>query len=331
MAFSDTSPGDLLQASGCYWQTCALHAGAMLDVFSPLAEGPLAAAPLAARLGCDARALGMLLDALCAMGLLDKDAEAYSLQGAAARYLVKSSPDYIGFIIRHHHRLMASWARLPEAVRTGMPIRRSDSAKEEGREDFLMGMYNLASAIAPGLAKSLDLGGAATLLDLGGGPGTYAAHFCLANPGLRATVYDLPTSEAFAREVAARHGVGDRVGFVAGDYLEDEIPGGFDVAWLSQILHAQTPEECGTIIAKAARALRPGGLLFIHEFLLDDAMDGPLFPALFSLNMLLGTQGGQSYSEGQLRAMLAAAGFTDVTRLDFRGPNDSGVLRAVAG
>ncbi|MFP5239693.1 MAG: methyltransferase [Acidobacteriota bacterium] len=244
---------------------------------------------------------------------------------------MKSSPDYIGFIIRHHHRLMASWARLPEAVRTGGPIPRTDSAKEEGREDFLMGMYNLASAIAPGLAKSLDLGGAARLLDLGGGPGTYAVHFCLANPGLRATVYDLPTSEAFAREVAQRHGVAGRVDFVAGDYLAEGLPGGFDVAWLSQILHAQSPEECGTIIAKAARALRPGGLLFIHEFLLDDAMDGPLFPALFSLNMLLGTQGGQSYSGGQLRAMLAAAGFKDVTRLDFRGPNDSGILRAVAG
>ncbi|MFP5239692.1 MAG: methyltransferase dimerization domain-containing protein [Acidobacteriota bacterium] len=72
MAFSGTNPGELLQVSGCYWQTCALHTGAMLDVFSPLAQGPLEAGPLAGRLGCDARALGMLLDALCAMGLLAK-------------------------------------------------------------------------------------------------------------------------------------------------------------------------------------------------------------------------------------------------------------------
>ena len=223
---------------------------------------------------------------------------------------------------------MASWTKLPEAVRTGRPVRMHTAQGEEGREAFLMGMFNLAMAIAPGLARSIDLTGRARLLDLGGGPGTYACQFCLANPGLQATIFDLPTSEPFAKTVSARFHVEDRVAFVAGDYLADPLPQGFDVAWLSQILHGEGPQDCLAIIKKAAGAVRPGGLVFVHEFLLDDHAPGPLFPALFSLNMLLGTPGGQSYSEGQIRDMLLEAGAGEVTRLAFRGPSDSAVLCA---
>jgi len=327
------TPAALLQISGCYWETCALHAGVMLDVFTPLGGGASTAGGLASLLGCDARALGMLLNALTAMGLLAKSGPNYSLTGLSGEFLDKRSPRYLGHVIRHHHRLMASWAQLPESVRTGRPLRelvnRGDDAA--GREDFLMGMFDLALAIAPGLAGSIDLSGRKRLLDLGGGPGTYAVHFCLANPGLTASVFDLAASRPFAESVSQRFGVSDRVDFVAGDYLRDPVPGGYDVAWLSQIFHAEGPEGCRTILGKAASALRPGGLLFIHEFMLDDAMDGPEFAALFSLNMLLGTAHGQSYSEGQLREMMEGAGARDITLLDFVGPNDSRVLCGVVG
>ena len=326
------APSELLALSGGYWSACALHAGVMLDVFTPLdqtAAGALSAKELAAILACDPRALGMLLDALAAMGLLIKTGEAYGLGSSARQHLVRTAPGYIGFIIRHHHRLMASWSRLPEAVRTGRPVRSGASRGDEGREDFLLGMFNLASAIAPGLAKGIDLSQRKRLLDLGGGPGTYAIHFCLANPGLQATVFDLPGTKTFAEATITRLGVSGRVDFQAGNYLLDPVPGGFDAVWLSQILHAEGPEGCTAILGKAAGALNPGGVIFVHEFMLDKAMDGPEFPALFSLNMLLGTAAGQAYSEEQLRDMLARAGGSDIRRLDFRGPNDSGVLRAV--
>lgn len=326
-----TTPAALLQISGGYWKTCALHAGVMLDVFTHIGDEAMTAARLAARVDCDARALAMLLNALSAMGLLVKSGQDYSLAGPAREYLDKRSPRHIGYMIRHHHRLMASWARLPESIRTGRPQRERTSTGEdaEDREDFLMGMFNLALAIAPGLAKTLDLSGRKRLLDLGGGPGTYAVHFCLANPGLTASVFDLATSRPFAESVSQRFGVSDRVDFQAGDYLLDPVPGGYDVVWLSQILHAEGPEGCMTILRKAVRALTPGGLLFVHEFMLDDAMDGPEFATLFSLNMLLGTAHGQAYAEGEIRGMLERAGVRDIQRLDFSGPNDSRVLYGV--
>lgn len=332
----DPSPGPLLAMSGAYWRACALHAGVVLDVFTPLAEAPATPQDLALRLGCDPRALGMLLRALGSMGLLARTGEAYALTGQSRLFLASGSPRYVGHIIRHHHNLVDSFARLDESVRSGRANRPGVGAGEAASEDFLLGMFNIAMGIAPGLALRLDalllaaglpgLAGRSRLLDLGGGPGTYAIQFCLANPGLAATILDLPGTRPVAEATVARFGVADRVGFQPGDYTTDPLPGGFDLAWLSQVLHAEAPATAAELVRRAAAALNPGGVLLVHEFLLRDDHDGPEFPALFSLNMLLGTEGGQSYSEGEVRAMLEGAGLKRVCRLDFAGPNDSGLI-----
>ncbi len=148
-------------------------------------------------------------------------------------------------------------------------------------------------------------------------------------PGLRATVYDLPATGPYARKTIERFGLSDRIDFVAGDYLKEDIPGSYDVAWLSQILHAEGPEDCQRMIGKAASVLEPGGLLLIHEFILDNTMDGPLQPALFSLNMLLGTESGRSYSEGEIIEMLEKAGAKAVKRISPQFPIESGIITGV--
>jgi hypothetical protein len=336
------NPGPILALSGAYWKSCAVHAAVALDVFTPLAAGPLTAGALAAMLGCDARALGMLLGALCPLGLLVKQGEAFALTESSAAFLVSTSPRYQGHIIRHHRNLFESFGLLDEAVRTGRRVRGGVQWTEADRQDFLLGMFNMAMGIAPRLAPQLGgllaeaglpgLAGGARLLDLGGGPGTYAIHFCLAQPDLSAVVFDLPTTHPFAETTAQRFGLGygpgQRLDFVAGDYTRDELPGGFDLAWLSHILHGESPDMAAAIVRKAAGALASGGVLLVHEFVLHDTLDGPEFPALFSLNMLLGTDGGQAYSAAQLREMLAAAGLVDLRELGFTGPNNT---RIVAG
>ncbi|MCP4723257.1 MAG: class I SAM-dependent methyltransferase, partial [Desulfobacteraceae bacterium] len=118
------------------------------------------------------------------------------------------------------------------------------------------------------------------------------------------------------------------ISFIPGDYTRDNfcLDQKFDTAWLSHILHGEGPEMAEKIIARAAAALRPGGKIFIHDFILDNTMDSPLFPALFSLNMFLGTKQGQSYSEEQLVDMLTNQGVKNIVRLDFAGPTQSGIL-----
>ncbi len=321
------SPAELLQLSGGYWGTCALHAGVKLDLFSYAGK----VSELAQATASDVRGLEMLLIALTALGLMEKNGDRYSATASAATYLSRTSPHYLGHIIMHHHHLMDGWAHLDESVRSGAPLRErvSHDHDETARESFEMGMFNLAMLIAPRIVSHVDLRGRRRLIDLGGGPGTYAIHFCQANPQLTATVYDLPTTRPFAEKTIASFGLSDRVSFYAGDFINDAVPGGFDVAWLSHILHSEGPEGCAVTLRRAVAALEPGGMLMVQEFILDNNMEGPLHPALFSLNMLLGTPQGRAYSQLQLEEMMTAAGIGSIRRLELALPNGAGVLAGI--
>ena len=318
--------GKILEVSGSYWHACTLHAGVKLDLFSRIEAGDNTAEEIAGGLGYNVRGVAVLLDALAAMGLIVKAKSRYSNTPASKSLLVKGSPQYIGYMIMHHHHLVEAWSRLDQAVRTGKPARERGVFDEEERESFLMGMFNMAMGIAPGLAGQIDLAGRQHLLDLGGGPGTYAIHFCLANPNLKATVADLTTTRPFAEKTISRFGLSDRVDFAPCNYLEDDIKGSYDVAWLSHILHGEGPDECQMIIKKAVSALEQGGLILIHDFILNDTSDGPLFPAIFSLNMLINTDRGRSYTEEQIKEMMIEAGLTNIKRLAFEGPTESGIM-----
>ncbi|MGD9950407.1 MAG: methyltransferase [Desulfobulbus sp.] len=322
---------ELLQISGYYWRTCTLHAGVKMDLFSPLGQAPMTAEALARLLHADPRGLEMLLNGLCAMELLEKEGQDFRCNEFSATYLSKHSPQYMGHIIMHHHYLVEAWNKLDQAVQTGAPVRKNSSHDTDGREreSFLMGMFNLANHLAPQLAEQLDLGGKERLLDLAGGPGTYAIHFCKKYPQLEAVVVDLPTTRPFAEATIARFGLSDRIRFLAGDVLEDPIGSGFDVVWISHLLHSLAPGTCQSVVDKATGALARGGQVLIQEFILEDNRTKPLHPALFSLNMLLGTTSGQAYSERDLLTMLNRAGMVAVHRLPITLPNGAGVMSGI--
>jgi len=324
------NPDQLLEISGKFWETCTLHAGVKLNLFTVIGNEQLTSEDVAQRLNGNKRGVTMLLNALTAMNLLVKKDDKYSNTKTSTSFLSKDSPRYMGYMIMHHHHLVDSWSKLDQAVKTGTPVRtRIPHSNGESRESFLMGMFNLAMNLAPRLATKINLSDRCHLLDLGGGPGTYAIHFCLENPRLKATVYDLPTTGPFARKTIEKFGLTDRIDFMDGNYLEEEIEGVYDVAWLSHIFHGEGPEDCEKIIGKAVSALEPGGMIIVHDFILNNTMNGSLFPALFSLNMLLNTAHGQSYSEKQVVDMLAGAGVKEIQRIPFHSPNDSGIITGI--
>ncbi|MCP4744852.1 MAG: methyltransferase domain-containing protein [Desulfobacteraceae bacterium] len=322
--------GSLLQLSGAYWQAFTVHTGVKLDLFTLLDEKPLSVDQVASRAKSDIRGMKMLLNALSAIGLLRSKEDCYHCSTEAKRYLSKNSADYIGYMILHHHHLAPSWAMLDQAVKTGEPVRDRTAVNEDTwREAFLMGMHTSARLHAPGIVERLDLSNNKRFLDMGGGPGTYAVHFCRKFKNLSAIVFDLATTRPFAEKIISQYNLSDRISFLPGNFLMDDIGGPYDTVWMSHILHAESSVNCQMLIKKAADAIEPGGILIIHEFILNDSMDEPLFPALFSLNMLLGTTAGQSYCEKHLCGMLEKAGISKITRDTYCGPNQSGILWGV--
>ncbi|MBU1169706.1 MAG: methyltransferase [Proteobacteria bacterium] len=323
---------EILETSSSYWRTCTLHTGVKLGIFTLLGDAQKDVSMICHELKGNERGVTALVNALCAMGLLVKEGDFYKNTPESLRFLSKDSPEYSGFIIMHHHHLMDSWNRMSESVESGKPCRkRASHAGETERESFLMGMFNLAVGMAPALAEALDLSEKTRLLDFGGGPGTFAIHFCKRNPQLLATVFDLPTTRTFAEKTIERFGLSNRIDFQEGSFTDRQISlrHSYDVAFLSHVIHAEGPEGAEQIIKHAVSALKPGGSLYIHEFILDNTMASPLFPALFSINMLVGTEKGQAYSEQQLISMMKKQGIRDISRLDYTGPSTSGILGGI--
>lgn len=324
-------PGEILGVSGAFWKSLALHAAVRLELFTAIGSKSLTGGEVAEEIAGDERGVTTLLNALAGMELLEKEEDRFRNTSPGALFLVKGSPRYVGYMIRHHANLVDSWGRLDEAVRTGRPVRNRAAEPDGSLEDFLLGMHNNSMGFAPRAAREIPLGGRRKLLDLGGGPGTWAIQFALANPELRATVFDLPSTRPYAEQTINRFDVSERVTFHPGDFTADELPCCYDVAWLSHILHGEGPDTCREIVARAVAALEPGGLIMIHDFILEEDGATPPFPALFSLNMLTGTDGGRSYTKDELREMLAAAGVTEVKLLPFLGPAESRIMAGIVG
>ncbi|HKJ64537.1 MAG TPA: methyltransferase dimerization domain-containing protein, partial [Desulfopila sp.] len=164
---NDWNVGKLLNISSGYWKGCTLQAAVRLDIFSHIGNDCVAVDEVAEKADTDQVATEMLLDALAAIALLEKTDTCYGNTGFSRNYLVRSSPQYMGHIILHHHHILDGWAQLDTAVATGRPADKRSYGAEIERQSFLFGMYNLAMGLAPELAKRIDLNGCRRLLDLG--------------------------------------------------------------------------------------------------------------------------------------------------------------------
>jgi len=323
------NPGSLLGMSGYYWRSCVLHAAVKLDLFTVIGDDSLTAETLADRIRADSDGTARLLNALAAMKLVTKNDDRFANTSAGARFLSAASPEYIGHMILHHHFLMESWQQLDRSVATGKPVRTTLAFGDPAvREAFINAMSTTAMLMAPRLAGHVKLSGRRALLDLGGGAGMYAIAFCKTNPDLSAWVLDLPSSQPLAMQAIERFNMTGRVHFLAGDYVNEDLPGTYDAVWMSHILHGEGPDTCSRLLEKVYRVLDPGGMVAVHDLILEENRTAPLFPVLFSLNMLTGTAEGRAYTNRELTLMLRGAGFTDVERLSYAGPTDSGIITA---
>jgi SAM-dependent methyltransferase len=236
--------------------------------------------------------------------------------------------DYLRLITSH----WTDWGRLLESVKTGLPLDHGKPDEPDYRRRFTWAMHHRTLETAPKIAAQIDLHGARTLLDLGGGPGTYAMAFLAKNPMLRATVCDRPAALDVAKEIASTHKAGARLSYLPLDLLTEAIPGSYDVIWYSNVLHIYAPQDNQALFRRALAALNPGGRLLIQDAFLHDRKG--LFPeeaSLFALSMLLFTERGNTYSAVETRAWLTEAGFERIKVLRMKkGTEDweDGILEA---
>ncbi len=324
------TPEKLLETSGAYWNACTIHAAVRLDIFSKLYAQPLNITQLAKECVCDVRGMELLATALLGMDFLQKDInQLITLTSFARQYLCRQSPEYMGYILLHEADGVPAWQVLHEAVKTGRPHQSVVAEHiDQERENFLLGMHNFASTHASETTKKISMQGKKHLLDLGGATGTYAVHFCQQHPELHATIFDLPTTKHLAQKVIVENKMQDRIQFVGGNFMQDALPTGYDVVWISHILHAFSPNECRELLAKVWANMPTGVMLYIQEFVLNDERNGPEYAGLFGLNMLVYTQGGQTYSTKDICEMLQELGAINILKLDLDLPSDADIIQA---
>lgn len=305
-------PERLRAAASAYWESCTLHAAVRCGLTEALATGPASEAELAPRLGLDPRGLAILVRALLGLDLVREQEGRLVLNPGVAEHFTLGSPRDLSNMVLHMADMVGDWAKLAECVRQGRPVERPalDQPGPAPRAHFYRAMRDIARQQAPGMAGRVGLKDGQHLLDLGGGPGVYGLTFADEVPGLQATVFDLPQAREHFQAEAALHPGAERVDFREGDFHRDDLGGPYDVAWLSQILHGEGPEDCAKLVRAAAQALKPGGWLWVQEFVVQ--IPGHPWPGLFGLNMLINTPQGQAYTAAEIKAMLSQAGLVQV-------------------
>jgi precorrin-6B methylase 2 len=324
---------DILEMARGFQAASVVIAGAELDVFTILRSQPLSAAKVAGRIQGDLRATVVLLDALAALRLLEKDSgrvPVYRVSPAGVGVLTETGSQSRLGMVRHLGNCLRNWAQLARVVRCGRPSVRRPSVRGVRGDltSFIRAMHEVSVPMARPLIRSLGPLKFTHLLDVGGASGTWTIPFLQLNPEARATVFDQPEVIPMARRLMTEAGLTGRVRFVAGSYHRDRLPSGADLAWVSAIVHQNSRAQNRAMFARIHSALMPGGKILIRDIVMDPSRTRPAGGALFAVNMLVATPGGGTFTFGELREDLSTVGFGKVRYLH-RGEGMDSVLCAV--
>ena len=280
-----------------------------LDIFTHMGNRFWTPKALAGRLKASERGVEIILRNLETAGLLKRRGTSYGVEKVGRTYLNRNSPAYQGAYLDLVHRQWENWAQLTDAVRTGKPIEDDGPDDPKYRQSFTWAMHQRSEKPARQVAAQLDLNNARTLLDVGGGLGSYALEFLKKNPTLQAGIWDRAPALEVAREIAKPLRHGKRLSCYPGDLFDNPGPGKFDVMWISNVLHIFSPAENKTLFRKLKRALNPGGRILIQDtFLMNKPGFDELNTNLFAVTMLLFTPTGNTYSAQDVQQWLKACG-----------------------
>ena len=207
-------------------------------------------------------------------------------------------------------------------MRRGVRVPIDRASNPEWTVNFIAAMQRNSRDRAPLVVKALGTDGVRRILDLGGGSGAYSIAFAKASPDAHCEILDLPEVLPLTSEYVHKAGVSKQISLRAGNMLHDDFGSGYDIVMLNAICHMFSEEQNLDIFRRARKALAPKGRLVVQDFILNPDKTGPQHAALFSVNMLVGTEAGASYSEPEYTSWMKAAGLTEIHRITLPGPSD---------
>ena len=309
-------PSRIMRMASAFQESSLLFAASDLCIFGKLDElGSANTAQLANALSLDERGLGLLLNGAVAIGLLQKTGQRYRNSPEAAAFLVPGRRGDLSGALRYNRDVYGAWGKLKDLAQTGRPVENpqlhlgNDAARTQ---NFVLAMHGKAMAMAGPALSMLELRGRKQLLDVGGGPGTFAALIAQREPDIRCTVLELPPIAAIGEDLVALQGQRDRVAFLPGDYHETSFPENNDVILFFGMMHQEPPEIIRDLLARAYRALVPGGLIYVMDMMTDASHVSPAFSAMFAINMALTKEHGWVFSDAELCDWLKEAGFQNI-------------------
>lgn len=288
-----------------------------LDIFTFIGAKSHHSETISKSLHLNKNATERLLNALVALKLLNKKNENFSNTKDSLMFLSRNSPAYLaGFM--HSNHLWNTWSHLTDIIKTGK-IAQDLEMNERGEEwfvAFINAMHERGKKQAPAQISKIDLNNVESILDVGGGSGCFCMAFLNRKPELRTAIFDLPNVIPISKNIIENEGFSGKIEHYKGDYTKDELPLGFDLVFLSAVIHSNSFETNQELVKKCYTSLNTHGKIVIQDWIMNDAKTEPPQGAIFSINMLVGVEGGDCYSESEVRAWLNIAGFSDNTKVD---------------
>jgi SAM-dependent methyltransferase len=321
------NPNDIRSIAASFQESRIILSAFELDIFTSIDKSGSTADQVADKLNLDCHACERLMNALVSLDLLTKRNNLFFNTPASFKFLSKKSPDCMGGLMHTNH-LWNTWSNLTKVVITGIAAHPAE-INERGDNwlvAFITAMHDRAKKQAPEQLADLDLSGINTILDVGGGAGAFSMEFVRRNPEIEAVVFDLPNVVPITRQFIEKEGFTGKIKTFEGDYTKDELPGGFDLVFLSAIIHSNSLETNADLIRKCYKAANKNGKIVIQDWIMNNDRTQPVSGAIFAINMLVGTPEGDCFTEAEVNGMLTSAGFTNISRKEF----DSGLSQVVA-
>lgn len=312
------SPGEFLEMVNAFRISRIILTAHELNIFTILKDGPLSSHAVSEAAGANERATDRLMNALVPIGLLKKSGIQFSNSDFSTRFMISGQPNFMGGVAHISH-LWKTWSTLTDAVKAGtsVAVKQPIGGREESwLESFIAAMHSRGLQQAREIAAVLDLSETRQVLDIGGGSGVFTFEFIRENPAIRGTIFDLPNVIPITKKYITREGFEKSVSTLAGDYLKDKLGYDYDLVFVSAVIHINSPEENMLLVKKCAEALNPGGQLVILDNIMNDDRTMPAVGAFFALNMLVGTEKGDTYTEKEIKSWMQASGFKYIRRRD---------------